>query len=91
MRLKKRLIKEELVKFKSISVRDSNTFDFVKKITGIKPQIVVDPLYYVHLKFYLKLIQLKFQERSTRLFMEQFFQLIKKRKSKNIVKTKISY
>ena len=36
-------IKENLKKFESISVRDSNSCDFVKKILGIEPQIVVDP------------------------------------------------
>ena len=36
-------IKENLKKFESISVRDRNSSDFVKKILDIEPQIVVDP------------------------------------------------
>ncbi len=39
------LIKKNFKDFKSISVRDERSFNFVKKLTNIKPKIVVDPCF----------------------------------------------
>jgi len=41
----KKELKENLSKFKKISVRDSNTRKFVKKLIKINPPIVVDPIF----------------------------------------------
>ena len=40
-----KLIKKNLKRFKSISVRDENSFNFIKKLTNLKPKIVIDPCF----------------------------------------------
>ena len=86
--IKKQLIKEELVKFKSISVRDSNTFDFVKKITGIKPQIVVDPTLLCTPKILLETNSTKIPRNKYALVYGTIFSTDQKKKIKKYCKDK---
>ena len=47
---------KSLKSFKSISVRDNNTFEFVKNLIGVNPKIVCDPSFLVEIPAqYIKL------------------------------------
>ena len=54
-----------LKKFKNISVRDINTYNFIEKLTGIKPDLVLDPtlIHTPHILNQKKFIKFKIDEK----------------------------